>query len=65
MLKTFGERVKALTEDELAEAVELKECQDWAAKFLDSDEGEDDEEEEEEDDEEEEESEEEQEEEDE
>lgn len=52
LLKTFGERVEALSEEDLAEAVEMKETQDFVAQLVAEDDGsedDDDEEEEEED----------------
>lgn len=48
MIKTFGERVDALTEEELSASVEMKEVQEYAASVgdeeADQDEEEDDEE---------------------
>jgi condensin complex subunit 3 len=41
LLKTFGERVEALSEEDLAEAVEMKETQDFVAQLVAEDDGSD------------------------
>lgn len=43
LIKTFGERVEALSEEDLAEAVEMKETQDFVAQLVAEDDGSEDE----------------------